>query len=145
MISNKPYLIRAFNEWIVDSVCTPIIVIDALHPRSKVPKDYIENGQVVFNISPDAIRDLKIMNESVEFKASFSGVVHIIFAPMSAILAIYAEENGEGIFFDGEDDDISDSDYAPVPVAEANPRSEAPLSAQEATAGKGKPFLRIVE
>ena len=109
MLSNKPYLLRAFNEWIIDSACTPIIVLDATNPRCKIPKDFIENGEIVFNISPSAIRDLKLMNESVEFKASFSGVIHIISAPISAVLAIYAEENGEGLYFDGEDDGISDS------------------------------------
>lgn len=104
MISNRPYLLRAFFQWIVDSNCTPILVIDANHPRCKIPQDYAEGGEIVFNISPTAVRDLKMLNNAVEFKASFSGVVHIIQAPIKAILAVYAEENGEGIFFDAEED-----------------------------------------
>src|SRR3990167_4165222 len=105
MISNRPYLLRAFYQWIADSGCTPILVIDANNPRCKVPKDYVEGGEIVFNISKAAIRDLKMLNDLIEFKASFSGVIHMISAPIKAILAIYAEENGEGIFFDGEDDE----------------------------------------
>lgn len=104
MLSNRPYLLRAFYQWIVDSACTPILVLDANHPRCKVPRDFAEGGEIVFNISATAIRDLKMSNESIEFKASFSGVIHLIYAPVSAILAIYAEENGEGIFFDAEDE-----------------------------------------
>ena len=104
MLSNRPYLLRAFYQWIVDSSCTPILVIDANHPRSKIPRDFVEGGEIVFNISPGAIRDLKMLNDIVEFKASFSGVIHFISAPVNAILAVYAEENGEGIFFDAEED-----------------------------------------
>lgn len=103
MLSNKPYLIRAFYEWIVDSECSPFIVINANYPKCKVPLEHIENGEITLNISPAAIRDLKISNHSVDFRASFSGVVHIISAPVKAVLAIYAQENQQGMFFDYED------------------------------------------
>jgi stringent starvation protein B len=104
MLSNKPYLLRAFYQWIVDSGCTPLLVMNSGHPQLKVPAMFKESEETVFNISPDAIRDLEISNETVEFRASFSGVIHIICAPLAAILAIYAEENGEGIFFDPEEE-----------------------------------------
>jgi stringent starvation protein B len=128
MLSNKPYLLRAFHEWIVDSACTPILVIDALNPRSRIPKEFAEGEEIVFNISASAIRDLKMTNEFVEFKASFSGVIHIIFAPISAILAIHAEENGEGLFFDAEEDDASSGTI----------KTNEPIV-------KSKPFLTLVE
>lgn len=104
MLSTKPYLIRAFYEWILDSECTPFIVIDVNIPRCNVPTEHIENGEIVFNISPDAVRDLKVGNEMLEFRASFSGVIRIVSAPVQAILAIYADENGQGMFFDTEDE-----------------------------------------
>src|SRR5690349_3826704 len=103
MLSNKPYLLRAFYEWISDSQCTPILVINAEHPRCRVPKEYIDGGEVVFNVSPEAVRDMEISNDRIEFKASFSGVTYIIFAPMKSILSLYAEENNEGIFFDADE------------------------------------------
>src|SRR5579872_412567 len=105
MLSNKPYLIRAFYDWIVDSACTPYILVNAIFPRCKVPQEFIENGEITLNISPQAIRDFKITKDSIEFRASFSGVVHIIFAPIKSILAIYANENQQGMFFDYEEDD----------------------------------------
>jgi len=105
MLSNRPYLLRAFYQWIIDSACTPLLVIDANHPGSKIPKDYVyDNGESVFNISPIAIRDLKMTNQTVEFRASYSGVISLISVPIKSVLAVYAEENGEGIFFDAEEE-----------------------------------------
>jgi stringent starvation protein B len=108
MLSNKPYLIRAFYDWIVDSGCTPYVTINAAFPRCKVPQEFIENNEITLNISPHAIRELKITKDAVEFRASFSGVVHIIYAPIKSVLAIYAHENQQGMFFDYEEDDSSD-------------------------------------
>jgi len=104
MLSNKPYLVRAFYQWIVDSGCTPFLLLDAKQSRCKVPREFIEDGQVTFNISPNAIRDLDVRQDSIQFRASFSGVVHIIFAPMTAVLAVFAEENQQGMFFDPEEE-----------------------------------------
>jgi len=110
MLSNKPYLIRAFYDWIVDSACTPFLVVNANFPHCHVPKEYIENGEITLNISPTAVRDLKISNNLVECRASFSGMVYVISVPIKALLAIYARENQEGMFFDMEEPD--ESDYA---------------------------------
>jgi stringent starvation protein B len=109
MLSNKPYLIRAFYEWIVDSQSTPLLVVDATVPRCNVPQEYVENGEIILNISPDAIRDLKVSRHLVEFKASFSGIAHLISVPVKAVLAVYAEENGQGMFFDVESEEESDN------------------------------------
>jgi len=105
MLSNKPYLVRAFFQWIVDNGCTPFVIVNAVYPHCKVPQQHVdENGQITLNIAPDAIRDLQMTNDFLEFRASFSGVVHLISAPMKAILAVYAQENGQGMFFDFEDE-----------------------------------------
>ena len=149
MISNRPYLLRAFYQWIADSGCTPILVIDANNPRCKVPKDYVEGGEIVFNISTAAIRDLKMLNDLIEFKASFSGVIHMISAPIKAILAIYAEENGEGIFFDAEEESEDDSSVVQLKGidgfgAAGNSAGNREANPKE-TAAKRKPFLKLVE
>lgn len=104
MKSNKPYLIRAFYDWIVDNDCTPFVIINADHSEAKIPTEFIEDGQITLNIAPLAIRDLVIGNEFLEFRASFSGVVRLISAPIQSILAIYADENGQGMFFDFEEE-----------------------------------------
>jgi stringent starvation protein B len=135
MLSNKPYLIRAFYEWIVDSRCTPLLVVDATLPRCNVPQEYVENGEIILNISPDAIRELKVAQNVLEFKASFSGIAHIISVPTRAVLAIYAEENGQGMFFDVENEEDTEWD------GELDAESASSDSDQE----KRKPHLTLVE
>jgi stringent starvation protein B len=149
MLSNRPYLLRAFYQWIIDSNCNPILVIDANNPRCKIPQDYVEGGEIVFNIAPSAIRDLKMTNEQVEFQASFSGVIHIISAPIKGILAIYAEENGEGIFFDAEDDVDTESDgimqLKGIDGSGGMDALERQSGLAESSISKSKPFLKLVE
>lgn len=145
MISNRPYLLRAFYQWIVDSQCTPILVVDATNPRCKIPMEYVEGGEIVFNISPAAVRDFKISNEWMEFNASFAGVIHLICAPIKAILALYAEENGEGIFFDGEE---GSGDLDGVIERHDTADSSAVSSESHKTAEKNKgrpPYLRLLD
>lgn len=103
MISNKPYLLRAFNEWIADNGWTPILTIDTRHPHCRIPKQFLQEQEISFNISAEAVRDLKMNNDGVEFHASFGGVVNLVYVPMKAILGIYAHENEEGMYFDHED------------------------------------------
>lgn len=141
MLSNKPYLIRAFYEWIVDSTCTPFLVINANYPRCNVPSEHIENGEITLNISPTAIRDLKISNELVEFRASFSGVVHIISAPVKAVLAIYAQENQQGMFFDYEDEGEEDEGEGDLAGLAAAKLADKAGSSKE----KSRAHLKLVE
>lgn len=148
MLSNRPYLLRAFYQWIVDSSCTPILAVYALHPHCKVPQEYIEGEEIVFNVSSTAVRDLKITNEAIEFKASFSGVIHLVYAPIPAVLAIYAEENGEGLFFDAEENDIDDQEVASSIRGSGDMHPEAigrELSKKRPSGGSVKPFLKLVE
>ncbi len=148
MISNRPYLLRAFYQWIVDSGCTPILVIDAFHPRCHIPQDFAEDGEIVFNISSAAVRDLRITNQIIEFNASFSGIVHHISAPVNAILSIHADENGEGIFFDS-DDAPEDPERAPSRFTSIEGASEEVLRQRASDASnpsdKPKPFLKLVD
>jgi len=103
MRSNKPYLIRAFYDWIVDNDCTPYLMIDADYPHVNVPRQYVEDGQIVFNVSVSAVSNLEMTNDAVSFSARFSGQPFSIYAPISAVLAIYAMENGQGMMFQAED------------------------------------------
>lgn len=153
MLPIKPYLLHAYHKWIIDSGCTPLIVIDANHPRCNVPKDYVANGEIVFNVAPTAVRDMNIDGTSIDFKASFSGIVHLISAPIKAVIGIYAEENGEGIFFD-MDDEIEEGAIASVSGNDeilAGASSAAPSNGSSASSPgpekqiKGKPFLKLVE
>ncbi len=137
MLSNKPYLIRAFYQWIIDSACTPYIVINASFPRCRVPMEHVENGEITLNISPIAVRDLNITNDLLEFKASFSGTVHLISAPIKAVLAIYANENQQGMFFDYEDmlDDEGEGTQSEIPVIQQGDKGQQ----------KSRSHLKLVE
>ena len=58
-----------------------------------------EEGRIVLNISPMAVRDLKIESSSLSFTTKFSGIETNVYAPIAAVLAIYAKENGKGMSF----------------------------------------------
>jgi len=107
--TNKPYLLRAIYEWIVDNGGTPHIVLFAENPSVSVPQQYVENGKIVLNISPTAAQNLLIDNDGVSFSARFGGKPFTIFSPIGAVMALYASENNEGLSFEPEDDAPSES------------------------------------
>jgi len=109
MFSNRPYLLRAINEWLLDNQCTPHLMIDANAEGVDVPQNHVQDGKIVLNICPSAVEGLRISNDEVSFLARFSGVSRLVAIPMTAVLAIYAKENGRGMMF-GEDEDEPDPD-----------------------------------
>lgn len=107
MTSTRPYLIRAFYEWIVDNDCTPFLLVNSRLPNVCVPEKHIdEDGTLVLNLAPVAVNKLIMNNESVRFSARFDGQIWDLFIPMYAVLAIYAHENGQGMVFEEELDAI---------------------------------------
>ena len=132
MNSARPYLLRAFYEWIVDNSKTPYIVVDAEYSGVQVPPDYVKDGKIVFNISPTATDHLNLSNKVVEFEASFGGARMSIYIPMGAVLAVYARENGRGMVFEDEDFPDDDGPTGPEPPPTRPPR-------------KGRPKLKIVK
>jgi stringent starvation protein B len=116
MTPNRPYLIRAVNEWLLDNQCTPHLLVNAEAPGVDVPHQYIQDGKIVLNIGPNAVEGLRVSNEEVTFLARFSGVSQLVSLPVSAVLAIYAKENGRGMMF-GEDEEPEPDDSGPKPDA----------------------------
>lgn len=104
MTSNKPYLIRAFYDWIVDNELTPYILVNAAYPGVQVPSQHIRYDRIVLNISPTATRGLLLENDRIIFTARFSGQTEHIFVLPNAVLEIYAKENGRGIAFAEEEE-----------------------------------------
>ena len=96
--STRPYLVRALYEWCTDNNLTPYIAV-LVDERVQVPAEYVQNGEIVLNISFDATSGLKLDNEFIEFKARFGGIPRDIFVPMDRVIAIYARENGQGMAF----------------------------------------------
>lgn len=106
LTSSRGYISRAIYEWIEDNKLTPYIVVDATYDGVIVPTDYVRDGRIVLNISSTAVRSLKIITESLSFSARFGGVAMDLWLPIGALHAIYARENGKGVFFE-RDGDIS--------------------------------------
>jgi len=97
-VSTRPYLIRALFEWCNDNAFTPYIAVK-VDPNVQVPKEYVQNGEIVLNISLDATSGLQLGNEFIEFKARFGGAPRQIIVPVGQVIAIYARENGQGMAF----------------------------------------------
>ncbi len=108
MSSSQPYLIRAIYEWIVDNNLTPYLMVDATKEGAIVPEDYLDDqGRIILNISPSATSELLMSNEEVTFNARFSGQAIGIVVPTYCVKAIYARENGQGMMFNDEGQDVT--------------------------------------
>lgn len=137
MNSSRPYLVRALYEWIVDNDCTPHMLVNAEYPSVQVPQGFANDGQIVLNVSPAAVRHLHMDNDAVSFEGRFGGVPHTLYVPIASILGIYARENGQGMVFelevplDGEEEFDADEDMPP-------PDDEPPRPS-------GRPSLKVVK
>lgn len=102
MTPRRPYLFRAFYDWILDNDLTPYIVVNTSVYGVLVPQEFVQNNQIVLNIAPQSVGQYVSNNEQIEFNARFSGVPQHIVVPMAAVEAIYARENGVGLGFEDE-------------------------------------------
>ena len=113
MTSSRPYLIRAIYQWISDNALTPYILVNAEMPETVVPRQFVEDGKIVLNISNQAVDNLHIDNDWLLFSARFSGKAMDISVPVVAIQAIYAKENGQGMVLDREEKETPPDGPAP--------------------------------
>lgn len=127
MLSSRPYLLRALHEWIVDSGLTPHLLVNAEQPGVEVPESAVNDGRVILNVNPSAVRDLLIDAELVTFVARFGGVSQAVTVPVTAIEAIYARENGRGMMFPDDESDESDETGEQSPEGgDSEPRPRKP-------------------
>ncbi|MCC2636718.1 MAG: peptidase [Moraxellaceae bacterium] len=166
MTPSRPYFVRAIYEWLNDNNLTPYVLVDATRPGVQVPMAFVKEGRIVLNVAAGAVRDLFLRNEDIGFSARFGGVPMQVFVPMGAVLAIYAQENGQGMFFDEEDYPaatpataaapalVSASSAPALAAAPAPAPSSVPAPAEAAEGGDepepprpggGRPSLRIVK
>ena len=113
MVDVVPYLIRAYCDWIEDSTLTPHIVVDCKKTGVVVPEGFEKEGKIVLNIGSSATENRLLTNESISFKARFNGRPQKVIIPCEAVLTIYAQENGEGMFFDNKLETKSDKNEKP--------------------------------
>lgn len=141
LISTKPYMLRAMHEWCVDNNLTPHLVV-AVNSQTRVPMAYVKDGEIVLNINYTATKDLHMDNESVVFSARFGGVPQNIYVPMNAVRGIFARENGQGMFFEPEDETDAGKQVASDKPADPGDVSSENLSK---SGNNKKPTLTIVK
>ncbi|WP_130802412.1 ClpXP protease specificity-enhancing factor [Acinetobacter ihumii] len=133
----RPYMARAIYEWICDNQLTPYLMVDATQPYTSVPEQFIKDGQIILNIAPHAVHQFQMSNEAVTFSARFGGVARDIYVPMSALIGLYARENGQGLFFDPDE-------YANVQMTEDALKSNTQDQVESETPKK-KSSLRLLD
>jgi len=157
-IATKPYLLRALFEWCVDNGYTPHLAVK-VDSRTQVPAEYVKDGEIVLNISPNAVHKLQMGNELIEFSARFGGVARQISLPITNVYALYANETRQGMTFDVEGKEAgreagarhglvsrseaeSTASNAKPPAALPAPATPAP---PQKPSGGGKPTLRRIK
>ena len=136
--STRPYLIRALYEWCTENGFTPYVAVK-VDQSVQVPREYVQGGEIVLNVSYDATSSLKLGNEFIEFKARFGGQPRDIMVPISRVMAIYARENGQGMAFP-----VAEEETAPQqPSTSMAPEPDEPPPA--APAPGQRPVLKRVK
>jgi stringent starvation protein B len=136
--SKRPYMLRAMWEWCMDAGLTPQILVDARVDGVDVPREFVKDGTIVLNVHDRAVRSLDMNNDAISFSARFAGQPRSLFVPVDAVLAIYARENGQGLFFEvpAEEESSGDSGATAEDKVGASVDVEGPR--------RGKPNLKLV-
>lgn len=171
MLSSRPYLARGLYEWLLDNELTPYIVVDAEREDVRVPQQFIQNGQIVLNIAPTAVRELNMANDVLRFDARFGGHPMQVCVPFNALIALYAKENGVGMVFGHEpvmpgydetiaqeaeqkeerpvlesvDTNEEDADKQDVDQKESGEKEPGKKEPGKEKSGKERPSLRIIK
>lgn len=128
-ISTKPYFLRALHEWCSDNAYTPYLVV-SVDSHTRVPQEFVRDGEIVLNINRNATRGLTFENEWIFFSARFGGQSREIAVPVARVLSLFAKETGEGMTF------TVDSSLPPEPPDESGDSTQIP---------RGRPSLKIVK
>jgi stringent starvation protein B len=131
--SRRPYLLRAMHEWISDSNQTPHVVVDASMEGVEVPRQYVQGGKIILNVSSNATSMLSLGNEVVRFRARFGAATYDVSVPIAAVLGIYARETGQGMIF-------SEADTPPQPPTPPSEPAPVPTEAK-----RTKPTLKVIK
>jgi len=152
MTSNKPYIVRAFYQWISDNQLTPYIAVDVSVYGVLVPMAYVTDGQIVLNVSMSAVGSISLADHAIELSARFGGKLEHIVVPYGAIAAIYAKENGAGtsLAIEHPEPEANDEISAEKPkgLSSVESDSSATKKAKSETnspKAKGKPSLKVIK
>ena len=142
--STRPYLIRALYDWCSENGFTPYVAVK-VDNSVQVPREYVQGGEIVLNVSMDATSSLKLGNDFIEFKARFGGKPREIMVPIHRVMAIYARENGQGMAFPVSDEEavpaaLSAVDGSTLSSTEGEDKPSAPSSGSS-----GRPALKRIK
>ena len=129
-LSTRPYLIRAIYEWCVDTGLTPYLAV-RVDEHTEVPRAHVKEGEIVLNLSADAVRNLLMGNEMITCTGRFGGAPFDLMVPVIAVIGIFAKETGQGLVFQG------DSPQSPPPSSNGADAGSKPMP--------HKPNLKIVK
>ena len=146
MTPRRPFMLRAFYDWLLDNELTPHLVVDATLQGVRVPMEFVQDGQIILNVAPRAVGNLELGDDEVTFSARFGGRPHLVIVPLYAVQAIYARENGAGTMFELEPayqqtlTQVTESAIA----AQDSGADEQPTDT-EPSKPQGRPSLRVVK
>ena len=140
MNSSRPHIVRALYDWIIENGCTPYILVNAFADDVEVPQEHVKDGQIILNISPSAVQSLFIRSEAIDFDGRFAGIPKRVYVPISAVMGIYAKENGQGMIFDPE----ANLPNPPIPTG-TDDSPERGKSDSKLSGLVKKPSLRVVK
>jgi len=143
--ATKPYLVRAICEWCADNGYTAYLAVQ-VDENTRVPAEFVKNGEIILNISPDATHKLTLGNDLIQFAARFGGVSRECSVPMSAVRGVFARENGEGMFFQAQAPETPVAEQpAREPATNSAPTSPMPSSPAPTTPNGRKSHLQVVK
>ncbi len=146
MTPQRPYLLRAYYQWLLDNDLTPHLIVNADIPGVNVPLEHVQDGQIVLNIAPHAIGDIEMSNERVMFSARFGGKPFQLDVPMAAVVAIYARENSAGNMFEEEEFYVEQVDSMLNEIKLEHTTNNAEVSEnKKPQPNKDRSFLKVVK
>lgn len=139
--SQRPYLIRALYDWLLDCGHTPYLLVAAREVGVSVPEGFINpDGKIILNLAPQAVHGLSLGNDEIRFSARFGGTPMTVIVPPRAVLAIYAKESGAGMLF-GEPESIDTTLSDATTKSDSQPEPPKPAGER----GGKRAHLRVVK
>lgn len=142
--STRPYLIRALYDWCSENGFTPYVAVK-VDNSVQVPREYVQGGEIVLNVSMDATSSLKLGNDFIEFKARFGGKPREIMVPIHRVMAIYARENGQGMAFPVSDEEAVPAALSAVHGSTLSSTEGEDKPAAPSSGSSGRPALKRIK
>ena len=142
--ATKPYLVRAIWEWCADNGYTAYLAVQ-VDENTRVPVEFVKNGEIILNISADATHKLTLGNDLIQFAARFGGVSRECSIPMSAVRGVFARENGEGMFFQAQAGEPATNEQSAREVDTGAPTPPPPSGPAPSSPNGRKSHLQVVK